>query len=145
MEIKITTSKLVSIMMIIFIVSYFTLTSRNAYAGYLIQPAPGPFIECIQYCKQQPKAKKHHQHTNYKHRKHKYYSHCYAYAPCKKLVYAACCPDFHKGSNTIIEFNSAPDAYGSGRYVDTYEYDYDPDLSTGDDDPTTYPGMNIDR
>lgn len=89
-----------------------------AQANFLIQPVPVQFVECVK-CSSKPHTRPHH--VRKYHRSY----------PCAK--------DF-------VTFNGEPAPYNRGRWVNTDAYDiYDMDLATGDDDPMTYPGMNIDR
>ncbi|VVC75645.1 hypothetical protein AQUSIP_09350 [Aquicella siphonis] len=134
-----------------------TLSIPSAHAGYLIPPAPGPFVECVNCCGSYPV--KPHKHKHKKHyKKIKHYKHYkyYRYIPCNAYYYACPMPVvmapcvtaagcYRIQTHEFVEFNTSPNAYGSGRYIDNTYDNYDPDMSTGDDDPTIYPGMNIDR
>lgn len=141
--------------------AYLALSATDAHAGYLIPPVPGPFVECVNCCtncavktyKHKPKKhyKKIHHYKKYKHYKYYRYVPCnYYYKVCEAPIIIMPCSGAAQGcyrANThdFVEFNTSPDAYGSGKYViNTYD-NYDPDMATGDDDPTTYPGMDIDR
>jgi len=79
--------------------------------------------------------------------KHKYRHYqrarCYT-ASCASPCYRRPCapqPDF------VTFYNGPAPAVRGARWVSPcqYDYPYDPDMSTGDDDPVVYPGMDIDR
>jgi hypothetical protein len=139
-------NKLVSPLLMAVIISLvLPLPVNKAHAGYLVPlavvvpvtafPEPPPCLDCACYNCARPH-KKHHKKPRLVHKKKHYrhkYRHCYAAPPC---VYQY---DF-------VSFAYPPCAPGPGGYVNLYEYEnYDPDLATGDDDPTIYPGMNIDN
>jgi hypothetical protein len=107
-----------------------------------MRPAPVVFVEsapCV-CCK---KAKRHHAyhpkkyHTVHKryHRRHS----CYVSEVVRPCTYF-----YYPQAEPVTFLPGAPS--GRGRWVDTSGCDnYDPDMSTGDDDPTIYPGMDIDN
>lgn len=119
------------------------------YAGYIQGPAgplplfiaePPPCAACARPCLKHKyhseKPKRHHLMRH--HRKH-VKRHCsYAYGSAIPV-----CVYRYYPQAEIPAFRQGP---GSGRFVNLIDCaPYDPDGSTGDDDPANYPGMNIDN
>lgn len=103
----------------------FSVTAR---ADYLIPPEIAGFEEPCPppvkpYYYNKPHHKVHHKKVHH-HKSYRYY--CYSCQP-----------------NEIVKFDMTPGAAGHGRYVTDDDYCYDPDLTTGDDDPCVHPDMNI--
>lgn len=103
------------------IITFVSFMVSPGHAGYLIKPVIGGFDNPAS-CGPTPPPPSHH-HNQYKSSRH------------------------HKKQRThdFVEFDSSPNHYGSGRYLPEKYDSYDPDMSTGDDDPTIYPGMDIDN
>lgn len=114
------------------------LPVNTTHAGFLVQPVPVPEFECLN-CIQGK--------IVYKERVHKKHYVAYKHFKRHRCHYAR-----YRASNPacmqtdFVTFIGEPAPLNRGRWVNTDEYDYyDPDLATGDDDPTVYPGMNIDN
>ena len=125
---------------LLLMLSLFVGSINIAYADYLIQPVPvvsvNPFAEPV------PCPVLRHHAVVKKPRRH--YRH-YRRHVCSDLVpVPVCVYQYHPQHEPVAFLPGAPS--GRGRYVDLSECEpYDPDLTTGDDDPTIYPGMNIDN
>lgn len=116
----------------------FMLPMKMARADYLVRPVPVQFVECVE-CAPAPRPYIRHPHKKHHvtHRHHRYHR-CYAPRCGYSRISTACPHDF-----VVFEGGPAP---ARGRWINTDSYDnYDPDMSTGDDDPTVYPGMDIDN
>jgi hypothetical protein len=141
MKIRTTVSKLVTPFIATICISLI-MPYTNAYADYLVKVVPAGFDCCTPPCRPCcPTYKKHYKpKPHYKkrhHVKHKQYR-CHRYA----TVRAAC---HYVPQHEIVEFRRGAPC-GGGRYVNLNDdYCYAPDMSTGDDDPMVYPGMNIDN
>jgi hypothetical protein len=113
-----------------------SMTTSFAYADYLVKPAP-EFVsaDCPSCC---PHVRHHKKHRVIKHHRRRIHRRaCYARAGIPVCRYY-----YHPQPAIVAFVPGAP--VGCGRYVNLYDCTpYDPDMSTGDDDPTIYPGMNI--
>jgi hypothetical protein len=143
--------RFVSILILGFVGCLFIPVAHAGYlTGYVNGPAPvfvqSAFVEpveCLPCCK---RVHKHHykKHRAIKHRKHHkvYKSHCRS-AVCS-LGSPVCNYRYHPQHEPVAFVAGAP--AGRGCYVNLFECDaYAPDMTTGDDDPMIYPGMNIDN
>lgn len=117
------------------------LSASVAHADFLVKPAPVVFVEsapCVVCCKKvrhHVRTKKHHVVYKRYHRRHSVYI---------SEIVTPCAYHYYPQAEPVTFLGGAPS--GRGRWVDTSGCDnYDPDMSTGDDDPTIYPGMNIDN
>jgi len=114
------------------------LPASVVYADFLVRPAV-VFVEpppCGHYVRVYPK-KQHVIHKHYKHRR----CHICGY---RSEIIRPCVYRYYPQAEIVAFVPGVP--YGRGVYVDTSGCDnYDPDMSTGDDDPTIYPGMDIDN
>ena len=141
---KSTSSRFVSVL-IFSSLAYMPFSASVARADYLVKPVPVVFVETVRCVCCKCKKVKHHarpckpkKHHVYKHRKHRRI-HSY-----RSEITHPCTYFYYPQAEPVTFVSGAPS--GRGRWVDTSGCDnYDPDMSTGDDDPTIYPGMNIDN
>lgn len=118
---------------------FSSLCMPFAYADFLIRPVPFVVVEsAAPCCCKKPRYHKKH----YVVKKHKYHHRRYAYRDVSESI--PCVYHYYPQAEPVTFLPGAPS--GRGRWVDTSGCDnYAPDMSTGDDDPTIYPGMNIDN
>lgn len=127
--------------------------SPYAYAEYyLVYPAAN-VIDCAD-CYARPTWKHHHSKHHHStrphvaHKKHHHHRSSYSitvYYPWRIVTpcYTCCATNTHY-RDAIIDYNSMPVSHSRGRYIHDNPYDYyNPDMSTGDDDASVYPDMNI--
>lgn len=139
MKTKITVRKVVAVIITITFVS-FMVSPTPGRAGYLIPPGYPEFDAGP--CPERPPHPIHHHKTRY-HKRH--LTECTAnFYPCPGVIVVPACAPCQGSSHDFVEFNSSP-SYGNGRYLTNNNDNYDLDLSTGDDDPAVYPGMDIDN
>lgn len=154
MRIKITVNKLISLLKVCIFI-FLASAAFNVYAEYYLVYAVPPesnfvCIHCHRY-------HHHHRHPHYglavHHRHHPVLSthhrrssyHISIYYP----VYPACgCADVwvacsYPTRSSDEVYSAKPDRYGE-RYYDE-DTNYDPDMTTGDDDPTADPNLDIDH
>lgn len=119
-----------------------------AHADYLVGPGPvmvpgDAFVEPV-VVECGPCCQRHHKHHYKKHyvaKHHKHYRHHRSHAD--EYAVPVCTSRYHPQHEPVAFSAGAP---GRGGYVSLSDCEpYDPDLTTGDDDPTIYPGMDIDN
>lgn len=119
--------------------------SNISYADYLVPPSAvlvpaSAFPEPIACCCPKPCKKhvRHYKKKRIKYRKHVRVKH-YRSTYCGGRG-VTCVAPYHPQPE-LVSFRMGS---GSGRFVNLIDcVPYAPDMSTGDDDPTIYPGMNI--
>lgn len=140
MKSTVISSRFVSVLIFSSLV-FMPLSASVAYADYMVKAAPIVFVEqagcvCCKFGKHKARAHYPKRHHVYRHRK---YHRGYV-----SEVMMPCAYSYYPQAEPVTFLAGSP--AGSGGYVDTSGCDnYDPDMSTGDDDPTIYPGMDIDN
>lgn len=138
-------SKLISLLKVCIFVT-FASAACNVYAEYyLVYSAPCP--DCYAPpAEWRPYHVRHHAYV--KHHRCRY-ARNYAYDV--RVIVPLCpppppppCMSCYPRSNEFVEFNTYPGATGHGRYVINEVDTNDPDMSTGDDDASIHPDMDID-